>query len=393
MYFSIKSLMIIWKANKKIQRSNRSLVFESVGNYTSMPPRSLKHGSVSILFKEPDFPPSPTNPTASSPTTANNYNFNSNINNFGYNFQSTSYAPTPVSAMTSITSAPSFVTANEYPPTPKATTPSPAPFLFATAGSQSPASPASPNLLERKFHLPFRPSMTGNAGMDLATESDVKSGNLKDVKSGNLKEEQQQQSEEDIEDDISSTLPEFRTPMPIPLSQRRAGKEKIEGSHSVRDHSGGGESDVSEVVWSRSKMDSNDYGAMEGRRPTSGIGVDARQRSRVDLKDDDSDVLGSGDVTSGRYMTPMEFISQPSEGSAARSSPNLAPAIWRIILFQTAFCAVQILVCISTIVDLATHRPTPTPLGTQHFALLLAAWGPAVVFGHSPAVRKSLKFW
>lgn len=42
---------------------------------------------------------------------------------------------------------------------------------------------------------------------------------------------------------------------------------------------------------------------------------------------------------------------------------------------------VQILACISTIIDVATSRPTPTPMGTQHFALLLAGWGPVVVFG------------
>lgn len=57
----------------------------------------------------------------------------------------------------------------------------------------------------------------------------------------------------------------------------------------------------------------------------------------------------------------------------------------------SAFCAVQILTCISTIVDLATHRSTPTPLGTQHFALLLAAWGPVIVFGQYERIVKSLR--
>ena len=47
----------------------------------------------------------------------------------------------------------------------------------------------------------------------------------------------------------------------------------------------------------------------------------------------------------------------------------------------SAFVAVQFLTCISTVIDVATHRPTPTPFGTQHIALLLAAWGPVVVFG------------
>ena len=43
--------------------------------------------------------------------------------------------------------------------------------------------------------------------------------------------------------------------------------------------------------------------------------------------------------------------------------------------------AVQFFACISTVIDVANHRPTPTPFGTQHVALLLVAWGPVVVFG------------
>lgn len=77
---------------------------------------------------------------------------------------------------------------------------------------------------------------------------------------------------------------------------------------------------------------------------------------------------------------------------------------------QSAFSAVQVLVCVSTIVDVASHRQNPTPFGTQHIALLLAAWGPAIVFskcdhlplrpvktldclGHHPHVRQRLAFW
>ena len=45
-------------------------------------------------------------------------------------------------------------------------------------------------------------------------------------------------------------------------------------------------------------------------------------------------------------------------------------------------CAsLQFFACISTVIDVATDRPTPTPFGTQHVALLLAAWGPVVVYG------------
>ncbi|KIJ61409.1 hypothetical protein HYDPIDRAFT_115868 [Hydnomerulius pinastri MD-312] len=75
------------------------------------------------------------------------------------------------------------------------------------------------------------------------------------------------------------------------------------------------------------------------------------------------------------------------------SKPNLAPAIWRLILFQVAFFTIQCLAALSTIVDVAQHRETPTPFGTQHVALILVGWGPSVVFGHLPAVRRQLMFW
>ncbi|KAN0085942.1 hypothetical protein V8E55_007076 [Tylopilus felleus] len=73
--------------------------------------------------------------------------------------------------------------------------------------------------------------------------------------------------------------------------------------------------------------------------------------------------------------------------------PNLAPAIWRLIAFQMAFFVVQCLAALSTVIDVARHRPTPTPFGSQHVALILVGWGPAFFFGHLPAVRRQLMFW
>ncbi|KAF8340117.1 hypothetical protein F5887DRAFT_1228293, partial [Amanita rubescens] len=72
--------------------------------------------------------------------------------------------------------------------------------------------------------------------------------------------------------------------------------------------------------------------------------------------------------------------------------PTLGPAFWRIMLFQVAYTLVQVLACISTIIDVAKHRPQPTPFGMQHIALQLSAWGPFFIFGHLPAVRRNL-FW
>ncbi|KAF8899818.1 hypothetical protein CPB84DRAFT_1680985, partial [Gymnopilus junonius] len=45
------------------------------------------------------------------------------------------------------------------------------------------------------------------------------------------------------------------------------------------------------------------------------------------------------------------------------------------------FIFVQFLACISTFIDVVTRRATPSALGTHHFALLLAAWGPVFMFG------------
>ncbi|PFH48091.1 hypothetical protein AMATHDRAFT_150611 [Amanita thiersii Skay4041] len=88
-----------------------------------------------------------------------------------------------------------------------------------------------------------------------------------------------------------------------------------------------------------------------------------------------------------------------SKGEQRWRPLNLTPAFWRIIIFQVfvafvlhlvrveinlwhrLFTLVQVLACISTVIDIATHRPQPRAFGTQHIALLLAAWGPAIVFG------------
>jgi hypothetical protein len=77
----------------------------------------------------------------------------------------------------------------------------------------------------------------------------------------------------------------------------------------------------------------------------------------------------------------------------AQPRQSLAPAIWRLILFQMAFFITQCLAALSTIIDVASHRTYPTPFGTQHVALVLVGWGPSIVFGHLPAVRRRLLFW
>lgn len=75
------------------------------------------------------------------------------------------------------------------------------------------------------------------------------------------------------------------------------------------------------------------------------------------------------------------------------SASHFRAAIWRIVFFQITFIAVQILSSVTTVINIATSRATPSPVGTHHAALLLAGWGPVLVFGFSPAVRREMFFW
>ena len=72
---------------------------------------------------------------------------------------------------------------------------------------------------------------------------------------------------------------------------------------------------------------------------------------------------------------------------------------WSVLLLAltdvrsfSACVAVQFFACISTVIDVASHRPSPTPFGTQHAAFLLAAWSPVVVFGMFRFVFHGLHF-
>ncbi|KAH7926239.1 hypothetical protein BV22DRAFT_1009497 [Leucogyrophana mollusca] len=100
--------------------------------------------------------------------------------------------------------------------------------------------------------------------------------------------------------------------------------------------------------------------------------------------------IGHRPTNSLPLSADIEGISRGSQRHAPRS---LAPAIWRLILFQMAFFIIQCLAALSTIIDVASNATTPTPFGTQHVALILAGWGPSFVFGHLPAVRRQLMFW
>ncbi|KAH9942828.1 hypothetical protein B0H21DRAFT_867138 [Amylocystis lapponica] len=63
-------------------------------------------------------------------------------------------------------------------------------------------------------------------------------------------------------------------------------------------------------------------------------------------------------------------------------------AVRRLVFFQLFSSTTQILAAVSSLVDMFRGRSVPTPFGTQHVALLLAAWGPCIAFGVVPCSRR-----
>jgi len=64
-------------------------------------------------------------------------------------------------------------------------------------------------------------------------------------------------------------------------------------------------------------------------------------------------------------------------------------AMQRLVFFQLFSSCTQILATISSLIDIFTGPGHPAPFGTQHVALLLAAWGPCLAFGIMvPCARK-----
>ncbi|KZP19986.1 hypothetical protein FIBSPDRAFT_1045214 [Athelia psychrophila] len=99
------------------------------------------------------------------------------------------------------------------------------------------------------------------------------------------------------------------------------------------------------------------------------------------------------DITQEPIAVSWDELSQPQTPPDAQAS--FMSLIWRLVLFFLFFFLVQILVTLSTIIDVSRGSHALTPFGTQHVALLLAAWGPSVIFAHAPGIRVRLigLFW
>ena len=95
-------------------------------------------------------------------------------------------------------------------------------------------------------------------------------------------------------------------------------------------------------------------------------------------------------MTAGTH-TPRFANSIASTYDAGLSDPpipNLTRAVWRVLLFQLFSSLTQILATITSLVDMFAQHSPPSAFGTQHIALLLAAWAPPIVFGVIPWRRK-----
>ncbi|EAU81373.2 hypothetical protein CC1G_12969 [Coprinopsis cinerea okayama7 len=73
------------------------------------------------------------------------------------------------------------------------------------------------------------------------------------------------------------------------------------------------------------------------------------------------------------------------------SSPFLATfPLFPCFTTNSAFTVIQSLGTLSTLIDVASNRAQPTPLGTHHFALLFVVWGPIFAFASLPQTKQHL---
>ncbi|EKM56933.1 uncharacterized protein PHACADRAFT_254332 [Phanerochaete carnosa HHB-10118-sp] len=97
--------------------------------------------------------------------------------------------------------------------------------------------------------------------------------------------------------------------------------------------------------------------------------------------------FGYDDLEEGGYdeptFPPFPRIRRSPSGQPPwlNDVPDPAPPLLRVVCFQL-FLAASLVVCaVTSLVDIFAHHDPPTPFGTQHAALVLVAWGPALFMG------------
>lgn len=119
--------------------------------------------------------------------------------------------------------------------------------------------------------------------------------------------------------------------------------------------------------------------------------VDGADRDSIMMRsEEDNSVDEYKTISADSQEQPLKPVRQFYR-SAPRPSigrpPGLHPAILSMVVFQLVFFFILVLASLSTIIDLIKARAVPMAFGTQHFAILLVAWCPAIVFGYLPGVR------
>lgn len=107
---------------------------------------------------------------------------------------------------------------------------------------------------------------------------------------------------------------------------------------------------------------------------------------RASLKKDKDD-FGYGDTLEDDYGEPTLSHFPRIRRSPSGQPPWLDdmldadPPPLRLVCFQLFLAATLAICAVTSLVDIFTPRSPPTPFGTQHVALVLAAWGPTLSVG------------
>ncbi|KAJ7763403.1 hypothetical protein B0H16DRAFT_493071 [Mycena metata] len=243
------------------------------------------------------------------------------------------------------------------PPTPRAiTSPSPTQSGVARMTSESHRQPVNAVLREERiksFHLPFLPPspdyMTADSGHRSRNSQDsfetVSSVSFAEMTSKSSKSTPAGGSNE--KDDIITPLrPVDNSPHGTTRSTRRSSRS-IHNSDRIS---------ITQLAFSMQNVDSTD---------TSQYFSYSSRNSSISRK----------------VPTPTEY----------RNPSKLSSIVRSLIIFQFAIICIHLLSSITPLIDIISS--TPTAFGTQHVALVLAAWAPVIIFGPLSAVRSRLAFW
>ncbi|CAK5267157.1 unnamed protein product [Mycena citricolor] len=318
----------IWRTHRHISRSRRSIQFDNLDKYTVVPPRRRpsKHESKSGASRSTGTrPPTPRAVTFPSP---------------------------PVSSTIRMTREP----------------------------RRQPTSLAVREKRMKSFHLPFVPSSLGGGNSSRRTSSDALHSHPCDESFGTISSISFAEMKPAPAVTRGTSADVSPTPLrSIPLSESPLNNTERTPT-SIRDNGDGRRSSIMEIArfvyHSEPRRQSSEAEAVSRDKSTPA------RSSRISQSDSDWQ-----DVTS-------EIFSDATTSDLAASSPELgyhwqyhqpsklSPLLRNIVIFQFAIIATHILSVITPLVDLS--RTSPSEFGTQHVALVLAAWIPVVVFGFLP---------